>query len=132
VIVLDASAVIRALLGNPAEAADARRAFVTGGHWYAPGVLYAEVLHRFRAVALNHGEEIRRRRAEAAFREFASWNIAPIESAQLAVRAWELRHNIDASDALYVAAAEQLGCALVTADARLAKADGTRCQFVIV
>jgi predicted nucleic acid-binding protein len=42
-------------------------------------------------------------------------------------RAWELRTNLSAYDAPYVALAEQLDAPLLTADARLAKAPGPRC-----
>jgi predicted nucleic acid-binding protein len=47
-------------------------------------------------------------------------------------RVWELRDNISAHDASYVALAELLGCPPVTADARLARAPGTRCVFTVV
>ncbi len=47
-------------------------------------------------------------------------------------RIWELRHNVSASDAAYVALAEALDCHLVTADQRLAAADGPRCTIEIV
>jgi len=39
-------------------------------------------------------------------------------------RIWQLRDNLTAYDASYVALAESLGCALVTADARLSRAGG--------
>jgi len=42
-------------------------------------------------------------------------------------RAWELRTNLSAYDALTVALAEQLDAPLLTADARLARAPGLRC-----
>jgi predicted nucleic acid-binding protein len=42
-------------------------------------------------------------------------------------RAWELRTNLTAYDALYVALAEQLGATLLTADARAARAPGLLC-----
>jgi predicted nucleic acid-binding protein len=42
-------------------------------------------------------------------------------------RAWELRTNLSAYDALTVALAEQLDVLLLTADARLARAPGLRC-----
>lgn len=41
--------------------------------------------------------------------------------------AYELRANVTAYDATYVALAEVLGCELVTADQRLANAPGPRC-----
>jgi len=47
-------------------------------------------------------------------------------------RAYELRANVTAYDAAYIALAELLGCALVTADARLARAPGIRCPVTIL
>jgi predicted nucleic acid-binding protein len=47
-------------------------------------------------------------------------------------RAYELRANVSAYDATYVALAEQLDCALVTGDRRLAAAPGTRCAITVI
>ncbi|MGH3040909.1 MAG: type II toxin-antitoxin system VapC family toxin [Gaiellaceae bacterium] len=47
-------------------------------------------------------------------------------------RAYELRANVSAYDASYVALAELLGCELLTADQRLAKAPGPRCTIRLV
>jgi predicted nucleic acid-binding protein len=47
-------------------------------------------------------------------------------------RAFELRANVTAYDATYVALAEQLGCALVTGDRRLAAAPGIRCHIEVL
>ena len=47
-------------------------------------------------------------------------------------RVWELRDNLSAYDASYVALAELLGCALITADGRLGRAPGVRCPITIV
>lgn len=47
-------------------------------------------------------------------------------------RAYELRANVSPYDASYVALAEQLGCQLITADARLARAHGPRCPIVVL
>ena len=44
-------------------------------------------------------------------------------------RVQELRDNLTAYDAAYVALAEALGCALVTADARLASSPGPACPI---
>jgi predicted nucleic acid-binding protein len=47
-------------------------------------------------------------------------------------RAWALRDNVSFYDGLYVALAEALGVPLITADAKLAKARGPRCEVVLV
>ena len=47
-------------------------------------------------------------------------------------RAFELRANVTAYDAMYVALAEALDCPLVTADARLAAASGPRCKIQLL
>ena len=47
-------------------------------------------------------------------------------------RIWELRDNLSACDASYVALAEQLGCALLTADRRLSRAPGIGCPITLV
>jgi predicted nucleic acid-binding protein len=47
-------------------------------------------------------------------------------------RVWELRATVTPYDAMYVALAENLGCALTTADARLAGASGPRCAIIVV
>jgi predicted nucleic acid-binding protein len=44
---------------------------------------------------------------------------------------WELRHNLTAYDALYVALAEMLDAPLVTLDRRLAAAAGARSEAAI-
>ena len=47
-------------------------------------------------------------------------------------RIWELRDNLTAYDAAYVALAEIIECPLVTADARLTRAPGLRCAVTVV
>ena len=47
-------------------------------------------------------------------------------------RVWELRENLSAYDAGYVALAEALRCSLVTADARISRASGVRCPVTVV
>ena len=53
--------------------------------------------------------------------------VAPYPFEPFLDRVWELRHNLTAYDAWYVALAESLGTDLVTADARLVAAPGPRC-----
>lgn len=50
----------------------------------------------------------------------------------LAERIWDLRDNVTAYDACYVAIAEVLDVPLVTADARLAATPGPRCRTTVL
>ena len=47
-------------------------------------------------------------------------------------RIYELRATVTVYDAVYVALAESLGCALLTADARLARAPGPFCEIQVL
>ena len=47
-------------------------------------------------------------------------------------RVWELRDNLTAYDAAYVALAEAIDCPLVTADARISRAPGLRCSVTVL
>jgi predicted nucleic acid-binding protein len=46
-------------------------------------------------------------------------------------RMWELRHNLGAYDAAYIALAEALGCELLTGDAKLKNAPGHRAAVIV-
>jgi predicted nucleic acid-binding protein len=47
-------------------------------------------------------------------------------------RIWQLRDNLSAYDASYIALAESLDCTVVTADARLGRAPGITCTVTVV
>jgi len=47
-------------------------------------------------------------------------------------RVFDLRSNLTPYDAVYVALAEALDCPLLTADARLARSPGIRCEVQLV
>jgi len=50
----------------------------------------------------------------------------------LLTRAWKLRENVTAYDAMYVALAEALDATVVTCDAPLANAPGHRARFEVI
>ena len=54
----------------------------------------------------------------------AAATIDLVAATPLLGRMWELRHNVTGYDSAYLAVAETLGCALVTADARLSQVPG--------
>ena len=69
---------------------------------------------------------------EAAIDDLAALPFRRYPAAPLLGRAFDLRATVTVYDALYVALAESLGCALLTADARLAQAPGPRCEIRVL
>jgi predicted nucleic acid-binding protein len=125
VIVVDASAALSALTHN----GPARRA-LEDQQLHVPHLVDSEV-----ASALRRRTAAGQVPAEAALAALRIWQRLgmtryPVFS--LLHRVWELRANLSAYDASYVALAEFLGCALLTADARLARAPGIRCAITVV
>jgi predicted nucleic acid-binding protein len=97
----------------------------------APHLIDSEVLHALRRrVAQGVLTETEGRRALDAFENLAFTRHA---AAPLRSRIWELRHNLSAYDATYVALAEALGAtSLLTTDARLARVPGLGCAIEVV
>lgn len=72
------------------------------------------------------------RRLSTAVTDLSAVDIDRFATLPLLRRAYELRSNVTAYDAVYVALAELLGCELLTADARLARASGVRCPVRVL
>ena len=71
-------------------------------------------------------------RGHEALRDFLDLPLARYPHDFLLPRVWELRHNLTAYDAVYVALAEALGASLVTCDANIAAAPGHHAQVDVV
>jgi predicted nucleic acid-binding protein len=119
---VDASAVIDLLVrSDPGErvrrwlADDTEAALITVAHLDAEVFSGLARLHRAGELAADEVDELLRRLARLDIRR------VPIGGALLDA-AWRMRDNIAARDALYVAAARELDCALLTTDQRLARA----------
>jgi predicted nucleic acid-binding protein len=69
--------------------------------------------------------------ASLAHDDLLSLRVDLFPYAPCASRVWELRSGVTAYDAWYVALAEALGAPFATLDARLARASGPRCRFVL-
>ena len=65
--------------------------------------------------------------AKRAIVELVAMPLLVYPSGALLNRLWELRDNLTVYDASYVALAETLGCTLLTADGRVARAPGINC-----
>lgn len=129
-IVVDASVLTDALVDDGPVGAAARAALAADPHWAAPAHLLVEVVSVIRGKTL--GGKLGIARATEAIAALPALVIDQVDTVRLVDRMWQLRGNISAYDAAYVAAAEALGCPLVTGDARLAKADGSRCEINLV
>ena len=123
-VVLDASTLVRAAIGQPSRERDDWLALVESGdaQGYAPDLLFFEVTNALagyvRVGALSA------RRAARALQRLMALPIELVPSRQLALRALSvaLRHGLSAYDAAYITVAEETGATLVTADRRLADA----------
>jgi predicted nucleic acid-binding protein len=125
VIVVDASAALAALL----NAGPARRVLATE-QLHAPHLIDSEV-----ANALRRESAARRLDADAAWATLDAWRrlgMTRYPAHSLLDRIWELRDNLSAYDATYVALAELLDCSLLTADSRLGRAPGIGCPVTVV
>lgn len=98
--------------------------------WAAPEHWTVEVFSALRGLWL--GGKLSDARVEQAVRLLTRAEVAVVTTRPLLPRLWELRHSLTGHDAAYVAAAEVLDCALVTTDARIARAAVARCPIHLV
>jgi len=71
-------------------------------------------------------------RCEEALRDLRNLRISRYPHAPLLPRIWQLRDNLSAYDAVYVALAESLDATLLTGDRRLASGPGRRCRTEVI
>jgi len=130
VIVVDASALLEALLRMPAADAVDERLFAPRETLHAPHLIdveVAQVIRRFAAAGDIDGA-----RGRAALADLANLRLSRYPHGLLLPRIWDLRHNLSAYDAAYVALAEALDAPLVTRDRRLAAAAGHGARIELV
>lgn len=124
-IVVDAGVIVE-LVANDL---DPRR--LGDEEWSAPHLLDSEVVNVLRRLVLRG--VLTDEQASAAFTGFSRLTLRRFPADRLLLRMWELRHNLSAYDATYVALAELTGAtALIITDARLAAAPGIRCPVWVL
>jgi predicted nucleic acid-binding protein len=125
-LVVDTSAVLEALSARePAPGLIERLA--ADGDLHAPHLIDTELLHALRRMGIRR--EISDERAADTRTDFEELALARYHHQPLNDRVWELRHNLTAYDATFVALAEVLAAPLITCDARLASAPGHNAQI---
>ena len=129
-IVADASVVLELLLQTPRAAAIDARLFRRGESIHAPALIDIEVAQVLRRYL--HRAELDQARARASMQLLAAMPLMRYHHEPLLPRIWELRENLTAYAAAYVALAEGLRAPLVTCDARLARAAGPRATIEVI
>ena len=128
-IVIDAS-VMANIVGDDTHVGIAARARLARAvHAAAPDLIDVETVAVLRKRWI--AKDISDRRFKAAVDDLLALPVTRYPTGPLMIRAYELRSNVTAYDAAYVALAEGLGWTLVTADARLTRASTTRCQIEV-
>ena len=128
-IVVDAS-VLAVALGDDGPDGATSRSALAGETLIAPELIDLEVLSVLRRQVM--AGNMPPARAELALSDLADLPMRRAPHRPLLQRCWELRQTVTVYDAAYIALAETLGIALVTADARLSSAPGVRCQVDLV
>ena len=128
-LVVDASVVVP-LVADAGSDGDLSRAAVRGQILVAPDLLRVEVLSVIRRFT-NSGA-LTKRQADHAIDDLLALPITLYPTTPFLRRCWALRANVTSYDACYVALAETLNVTLLTSDARLADAPGTRCRFQLI
>ena len=119
-IVIDSSAVLEVLLRSQAGLEIEKRIFSPRESLFAPHLLDLEVTQVLRRYCASG--EIDSERGKEAIEDLKDLPINRYQHHIFLHRVWELRHNMTAYDAVYVALAETLPAPLLTCDAHLAAA----------
>jgi len=130
VIVLDASAVVEWLLGRPLAGGVASRIADPDLTLHAPHLLTVEVAQVVRRHVLAGSVGVAR--GAEAIEDLADLDVTTHPHEPLLPRIWQLRENVTAYDAAYLALAEVLDAPLLTLDERLARASGHDVRCVVV
>ncbi len=125
-LVVDASLLVAGLVDAGPDGRWAESE-LTSDQLAAPHLLLVEVANILRKAVL--GGDVSEDTAALAHADLLSLRVELFPYEPLGARIWELRSNVTAYDAWYVALAEALDAPLGTLDRRLSRASGPRCKF---
>jgi predicted nucleic acid-binding protein len=128
VIVVDASVLANALGDDNTDGSLARSELRAAVDLTAPDLVDVETLAVLRKRWL--ARTISEQRFQTAVSDLERLDFERVPTLRLMRRAYELRANVTAYDATYVALAEE--CELLTSDQRLARAAGPRCTIRVL
>lgn len=128
-IVVDASVLAPALADDGPDG-DRVRERLGGEQLTAPELIDLEVVSTLRRAA--RAGKLDDRRAGQVLADLAALPLRRVPHLPLLSRIWELRDNLTAYDAAYVALAEALDALFLTADRPLGRAPGVRCEVEVL
>ena len=123
-IVVDASALLELLLQTPLGARVEARLFRGEDELHAPHLVDVEVAQGLRRLV--GAGEVSPGRAADVIADLVDLDLHRYPHLDLLARAWKLRENLTAYDAMYVALAEALDATVVTCDRPLSRGARTR------
>lgn len=129
-IVVDASALLEFLLQTTVGARVEARLFRHRDEFHAPHLADVEVAQGLRRLV--RAGEVTAARAAEAIADLTDLDLHRHPHCDFLTRAWKLRENVTAYDAMYVALAEALNAPLVTCDRPLANAAGHRATIEVI
>ena len=129
-IVVDASVLANALADDGSDGGTARARLKAGDDLVAPDLVDVETVAVLRKRWM--AGDLSKNRFSAGIDDREDLGLVRYPALPLMRRAFELRDNVTAYDAVYVALAERLDCTLVTADQRLAAAPGISCSVEVL
>lgn len=129
-IVVDASVLANALGDDESDGSLARHELRAAVDLTAPDLVDVETMAVLRKRWL--ARTISEQRFQSAVSDLGRLDFERVPALRLMRRAYELRANVTAYDAPYVALAETLDCELLTSDQRLAEATGPRCAIRVL
>ena len=129
-IVVDASALLEFLLQTPVGRRVEARLLRDEDELHAPHLVDVEVVQGLRRLVRM--DDVSSGRAVEVIEDLADLDLHRHAHLDLVSRAWKLRSNITAYDAMYVALAEAIEAPIVTCDGPLAKAPGHRVKIELI
>ena len=129
-MVLDASALLELLLGTSTGQLVAGRVADPAVSLHVPHLADIEVVQALRRYVREGA--IDADAAEAALDDLRALDLQRHAHEPLLERVWELRKNLTAYDAVYVALAEVLDAVVFTCDRRLSRAPGMSARVTLV
>lgn len=126
---MDASAILDVLLQTPAARRVSRVLFAAGQTLHAPHLIDLEIAQVLRRYARS--ASISADRGAEALSDFLDFPLTRYPHFVLLNRVWQMRHNLSAYDAAYLALSEALDAPLFTRDRALART-GSRVQVELI